>query len=97
MTALRPGPTDLEIDADTNEIAAGDYQYWSSDEYPFASTDEGATGAIIRGVPLKENSAQGRDLKDFYRRENVALTANDGEFYVCVKIAGRPFGHCSGP
>ena len=43
----------------------------SCDEYPFASTYEGGTGAVIAAVPIKENSSQGGQLSAFYRRNSI--------------------------
>ena len=40
----------------------------SCDEYPFASTHEGGTGAAVKGVPLREQNQQGGFLGGFYRR-----------------------------
>ncbi len=79
----QPGPTDLMVD-EVGEIVDGTYTYTSCDEYPFASTTNGGSSAIIRGVPLSENSAQGRALSKFYRENAVALQQNSGQFNVCV-------------
>ena len=43
----------------------------SCDEYPFASTYEGGTGAVIAAVPIKENSSQGGQLSAFYRKNDI--------------------------
>jgi hypothetical protein len=40
----------------------------SCDEYPYASTYEGGSGASIRGVSSTEQSRQGGDLNSVYRR-----------------------------
>ena len=39
----------------------------SCDEYPFASTQEGGGGAILRCVALADNASQGGQLGAFYR------------------------------
>ncbi|KAJ2998777.1 hypothetical protein NUW58_g216 [Xylaria curta] len=39
----------------------------SCDEFPFASTFEGGTGAILRCVDSKENSSEGGQLSAFYK------------------------------
>ena len=45
----------------------------SPDEYPFASTEQGGAGASVRGVPLREQQAQGGTLRQFYRRNNIQV------------------------
>ncbi len=86
FTGNTPGPTDL---ADipfiqSNSRSKKGFFYWSCDEYPFASTNEGGSAAIIRGVELDENNKQGGDLSAFYIREANALDQNQGQFYVYV-------------
>ena len=44
----------------------------SCDEYPFASSQEGGTGAETMLVPLQENNQQGGLLSSFYRSNNIA-------------------------
>ncbi len=41
------------------------------DEYPFASTFQGGRGAVVRLVPIRENSIQGALLGAFYRRNRI--------------------------
>ncbi|KAK3578786.1 hypothetical protein CHS0354_030202 [Potamilus streckersoni] len=43
----------------------------SCDEYPFASTSQGGTGATTMCVPLSENNSQGGQLARFYRLNKV--------------------------
>ena len=43
----------------------------SCDEYPFASTYEGGTGAVIAAVPIKENNSQGGQLSAFYGKNDI--------------------------
>ena len=45
----------------------------SCDEFPFASTQEGGKGAILRCVDRSENSSEGGQLRAFYR------SLNDGD------------------
>ncbi|CAB4031408.1 Hypothetical predicted protein [Paramuricea clavata] len=47
------------------------------DEYPFASSQEGGTGAQIMAVPIRENSMQGGLLGGFYRSQGIG----DGDCY----------------
>ncbi|KAJ8120764.1 hypothetical protein ONZ43_g2611 [Nemania bipapillata] len=47
----------------------------SCDEYPFASTKEGGTGAILRCVDSTDNSSEGGQLGNFYK------TINNGDKY----------------
>lgn len=44
---------------------------YSCDEYPFASTQEGGFGAVLKKVLLKENQSQGGQLSAFYRKYNI--------------------------
>ena len=44
----------------------------SCDEYPFASSKEGGTGAKTMLVPRAENNMQGGLLSGFYRKNNIA-------------------------
>jgi hypothetical protein len=41
------------------------------DEYPFASSLQGGAGAVVRLVPIRENSIQGGVLAAFYRRHRI--------------------------
>jgi len=43
----------------------------SCDEYPFASTVEGGTGASTRGVPPWEQNVQGGIISSFYRVNSI--------------------------
>jgi deoxyribonuclease NucA/NucB len=87
----KPGPVDWTIeDLSTHQHSGGDFT--SCDEFPFASTDEGGAGAIIRGVTPTENSSQGGQLSAFLQREDVRLhdESHPGLFYVCVPSMGVP-------
>lgn len=44
---------------------------YNCDEYPFASTFQGGRGAVVRLVPIRENSIQGGMLAAFYRRNRI--------------------------
>ncbi|KAA8913465.1 deoxyribonuclease NucA/NucB-domain-containing protein [Sphaerosporella brunnea] len=55
----------------------------SCDEYPFASTTQGGTGAILRCVDSTENSSEGGQLGAFYRGLN-----NGQQFGVVVRNYG---------
>ncbi len=83
-----PGPLDKPI-SNTND-------YFSCDEFPFASTIEGGRKdgrfSVIRGVPLAQNTNQGRLLWDFYRANLPTLKTepNKGLFDVCVDYPGQP-------
>ena len=44
---------------------------YSCDEYPFASTFQGGRGAVVRLVPIRENSIQGGMISAFYRRSRI--------------------------
>jgi RHS repeat-associated protein len=57
----------------------------SCEEYPFASTVEGGSGARIRGVPVEEQKRQGGDVNNFYTHK-AKLTAGD-RFRVIVWFA----------
>jgi hypothetical protein len=54
----------------------------SPDEYPFASTMEGGTGAHVTGVPLAEQRIQGGTLSSFYRQNGIG---HGGRFIVIVQ------------
>ncbi len=41
------------------------------DEFPYASTKQGGSGAHVETVPSAENQAAGRDLGKFYRENNI--------------------------
>jgi len=43
----------------------------SLDEFPFASTKEGGSGANVKGVPTKEQNVQGGKLSQFYQRNDI--------------------------
>lgn len=43
----------------------------SLDEYPFASSAEGGSGATVRPVPVGEQNYQGGKLSSFYRNNGV--------------------------
>ena len=82
----RPGPVD----------APGSL-YVSCDEFPFASTREGGSTAIVRGTTLADNVGQGRLLGRFYDLAFPKMEREDspGAFYVCVQYPGRlPAGMC---
>ncbi len=76
-------------------------EYFSCDEFPFASTIEGGRKdgrfSVIRGVPLAQNTEQGRLLWDFYRANLPTLKEelDKGLFYVCVDYDGQMAGTCS--
>jgi hypothetical protein len=53
----------------------------SPDEYPFASTIEGGSGARVASVPLAEQRVQGGLLRAFYEGSNIA---DGGRFRVIV-------------
>ena len=87
----KPGPVDLATNPITKEPSrqkptnGGDGVYfWSCDEFPFASTTNGGSDAIIRGVRLRENNIQGGQLSVFRRTWAKFLQADGGEFFVCV-------------
>ena len=44
---------------------------YNCDEYPFASSLQGGSGAVVKLVPIRENSVQGGMLAAFYRRNNI--------------------------
>jgi hypothetical protein len=52
----------------------------SCDEYPFASSREGGSGARTKCVPKRENDSLGATLGNFYRANNI----KNGDKY-CVK------------
>jgi hypothetical protein len=88
-----PGPPDgKKINPKTGAQMNG--KSTSCDEYPFASSKQGGATAIIRGVPLAENSQQGRDLSKFLRENANALVLLDGLFQVCVETKGTRAGDC---
>lgn len=51
------------------------------DEYPFASTREGGTGASTMGVPASEQRIQGGTISAFYRKNKLK---NGSQFTVKV-------------
>jgi RHS repeat-associated protein len=50
-----------------NPAQPGVHEFWSCDEYPFATTYQGATDASRRAVPQWEQDLQGNIVLDFYR------------------------------
>jgi len=52
----------------------------SCDEYPFASTSQGGTGASIASVPADEQNKQGQDLSIFYS------TIQPGDWFLVVVV-----------
>lgn len=54
---------------------------YNCDEYPFASSRQGGAGAVVKLVPIRENSIQGGMLAAFYARNNIG---NGGCFRVRV-------------
>ena len=44
---------------------------YNCDEYPFASSFQGGHGAVVRLVPIRENSIQGGILAAFYLRNRI--------------------------
>ena len=44
---------------------------YNCDEYPFASSFQGGHGAVVRLVPIRENSIQGGILAAFYIRNRI--------------------------
>jgi len=63
-----------------NLNAAGD----SCDEYPFASTNQGGAGAVLRCVPLSHNTIQGRQLSSFYAKNGGTKTFKGKSFKVVI-------------
>ena len=53
----------------------------SCDEYPFASSQEGGTGARTQCVPAGQQNSQGGTLSSFYSSNGIG----DGDSY-CVKV-----------
>jgi RHS repeat-associated protein len=54
----------------------------SLDEFPFACTAQGGSGACVKSVPAREQSIQGGLLSQFFRRHNIG----DGDDFVVVVI-----------
>ncbi|XP_028406380.1 uncharacterized protein LOC114528860 [Dendronephthya gigantea] len=50
---------------------------YNIDEYPFASSAQGGKGAVLREVPIRENSSQGGQLAQFYKKYDI----NHGDSY----------------
>ncbi|XP_028406394.1 uncharacterized protein LOC114528869 [Dendronephthya gigantea] len=44
---------------------------YNVDEYPFASSAQGGKGAVLRLVPIRENSRQGGKLAQFYKKNDI--------------------------
>jgi hypothetical protein len=44
----------------------------SLDEYPFASTVEGGSGAFVTAVPVAEQHYQGGKLSSFFQNNSIA-------------------------
>jgi len=82
----KPGPA--------NKAKTKKNKWTSCDEYPFASTVQGGSGSIVRGVTVSENRTQGGELSAFYRRYATVLKKYKGEFQVCVHIGGATYGNC---
>jgi hypothetical protein len=69
------------INSNRSAATSGFTGIGSPDEYPFASTYEGGSGAFVSGVPLTEQRIQGGVLSSFYQNNNIG----DGDcFVVCV-------------
>jgi hypothetical protein len=43
----------------------------SLDEYPFASTKQGGSGACVSAVCAREQSVQGGQISQFYKKHNI--------------------------
>jgi hypothetical protein len=43
----------------------------SRDEYPFASSMEGGSGAWVGHVPISQQNAQGAIMKNFFKQNNI--------------------------
>ncbi len=43
----------------------------SLDEFPFASSNEGGSGAAVSSIPKKEQNAQGGKMSSFYQKNNI--------------------------
>jgi hypothetical protein len=84
--------------ANTHKPQNWDPSWTSCDEYPFASTLQGGSHAIIRGVPIAENRSQGGQFAQFVDKNAVALADNYGKFQVCViGVPNAPYkvGECA--
>ena len=68
MCHINTGGT-LKRDALRGEKAASPGK--SLDEYPFASTKEGGKGASVEAVSVKEQSIQGGQLSQFYKKNKI--------------------------
>jgi hypothetical protein len=54
---------------------------FSLDEFPFASSTQGGSGAAVEEIPVSEQNAQGGKMSSFYQNNNVG----NGQSYI-VKI-----------
>jgi hypothetical protein len=70
-------------ETDTYTYPAAGAGEQSPDEYPFASTYEGGSGAQVLGVPLAEQRIQGGSLSRFYQQNNIG----DGDQFL-VRVSG---------
>jgi hypothetical protein len=59
------------IDANRDAATKGFVGEGSPDDYPFASTTQGGTGAKVADVPLGEQRSQGGTLSRFYQNNNI--------------------------
>lgn len=68
-TFIKVGTKDGTANREANRLV---YQGGiSMEEFPFASTAQGGPGAYLTQVPVEEQAAQSRLLRDFYRTNNV--------------------------
>lgn len=65
----------------------------SCDEYPFASSNQGGAGAVLRCVPLAHNTVQGRQLSSFYAK-NGGIKRFKGKAYKVVISGGSNINFC---
>ena len=73
------------ISANRSAACSGFCGEGSPDEYPFASTMEGGTGAQVQGVPLSEQRIQGGVLSQFYQQNEIG---QGDQFQVTVEGLG---------
>ncbi len=66
----RHGNKALQV-ANRRSACAGFGGTGSPDEYPFASTMEGGSGAVVKGVPLHEQYTQGGVIGSFYTGQHL--------------------------
>ncbi|MDQ3936016.1 MAG: NucA/NucB deoxyribonuclease domain-containing protein, partial [Actinomycetota bacterium] len=86
-----PGPPDGKPNGKGGRT---DGSLTSCDEYPYASSLQGGSDAIVRGVRPVENNRQGGELSAFLRRERMKLDESGGQFAVCVTLATGRVGSC---